>query len=153
MPLQRQNSTSQVQAYLQRYGQSNDYWAPIDSVISYLVVTSCLRDSKAAGLAKLDRNPLGGNSTSLAFPRLVYIGILSLSSTLVMADSSLKSYGKKQFIVTRNRHEEQTSSENAFNCIVILQCNFFLTSIHFDLEQQPLVFKCLSILSTFQTSC
>jgi hypothetical protein len=43
--------------------------------------------------------------------------------------------GKNSLFVTRNRHEEQTSSENAFNCIVILQCNFFLTSIHFDLEQ------------------
>jgi hypothetical protein len=32
------------------------------------VVTSYSRYSKAAGAAKLDRNPLGGKSTSLGLP-------------------------------------------------------------------------------------
>jgi hypothetical protein len=40
--------------------------------------------------------------------------------------------GKNSHLLPESGHEEQTSSENAFNSIVILNASFFLTSIHFD---------------------
>jgi hypothetical protein len=40
--------------------------------------------------------------------------------------------GKNSHLLPESGHEEQTSGENAFNSIVILNASFFLTSIHFD---------------------